>query len=121
MGSAILERKNKQQTILIREASQQTKNIGSITAAITTVLIFTWAIRSSCMGVHQHHNHNRYHPEEMMPMVSSPAFLPPQHESLSSSSSTNYIGNTKLKRRYIIQNSNINDVQLGGGGGGLRK
>ena len=119
MGSDILERKNKQQTILIREASQQTKNIGSITAAITTVLIFTWAIRSSCMGVHQHHN--RYHPEEMMPMVSSPAFLPPQHESLSSSSSTNYIGNTKLKRRYIIQNSNINDVQLGGGGGGLRK
>ena len=121
MGSDILERKNKQQTILIREASQQTKNIGSITAAITTVLIFTWAIRSSCMGVHQHHNHNRYHPEEEMPMVSSPAFLPPQHESLSSSSSsTNYIGNTKLKRRYIIQNSNINDVQLGGGGG-LRK
>ena len=121
MGSDILERKNKQQTILIREASQQTKNIGSLAAAINTFLIFTWAIRSSCMGVHRHHNHNHYHPEEEM--ASSPAFLPPQHESLpssSSSSSTNYIGNTKLKqRRYIIQNSNINDVTLAAGG--LRK
>ena len=97
MGSDVLERKNKQQTILIREASQQTKNIGSLTAAITTFLIFAWAIRSSCMGVHRHHNHNHYHPEEEMPiMASSPAFLPPQQ-----------------------QNSNINDVPLAAGG--LRK